>query len=208
MSILFLTKRVQGCILAAALLAAVQYVGAQAYVSAHEPVLGQRAPSFTLKDQNDRAVSLDDLLKKGPVAVIFLRSADWCVYCQIQLIQIQQNLKEIEASGGQVVAISYDSPDKLKRFASRRKISVPLLSDPGSKVIDAYDMRSGVSNRNQAGCSRHGVFILDQKGIVRAKPYLISDQARPVVDALVGALKEAQRQEIGASSTKTKKPNP
>ena len=39
--------------------------------------VGQKAPAFTLKDQNDRDVSLDSLLKKGPVALVFYRSADW-----------------------------------------------------------------------------------------------------------------------------------
>ena len=39
--------------------------------------VGQKAPAFTLKDQNDREVALDSLLKKGPVALVFYRSADW-----------------------------------------------------------------------------------------------------------------------------------
>jgi len=39
--------------------------------------LGATAPSFTLKDQNERDVSLDALLKKAPVALVFYRSADW-----------------------------------------------------------------------------------------------------------------------------------
>jgi cytochrome oxidase Cu insertion factor (SCO1/SenC/PrrC family) len=39
--------------------------------------VGQQAPDFTLKDQNDRNVSLSALLKKGPVALVFFRSADW-----------------------------------------------------------------------------------------------------------------------------------
>ncbi len=39
--------------------------------------VGQKAPSFTLKDQTGRDVSLDALLKKGPVALVFFRSADW-----------------------------------------------------------------------------------------------------------------------------------
>ena len=39
--------------------------------------VGQKAPAFTLKDQNNRDVSLDSLLKKGPVALVFYRSADW-----------------------------------------------------------------------------------------------------------------------------------
>jgi cytochrome oxidase Cu insertion factor (SCO1/SenC/PrrC family) len=39
--------------------------------------VGLQAPSFTLKDQNGAEVSLDSLLKKGPVALVFHRSADW-----------------------------------------------------------------------------------------------------------------------------------
>ncbi len=39
--------------------------------------VGQKAPGFTLQDQNDREVSLAALLKKGPVALVFFRSADW-----------------------------------------------------------------------------------------------------------------------------------
>ena len=38
---------------------------------------GQKAPAFTLKDQGDRDVSLESLLKQGPVALVFHRSADW-----------------------------------------------------------------------------------------------------------------------------------
>ena len=41
------------------------------------PAVGQKAPAFTLKDQSDRDVSLKALLKKGPVALVFYRSADW-----------------------------------------------------------------------------------------------------------------------------------
>lgn len=39
--------------------------------------VGQKAPDFTLKDQSARDVSLAALLKKGPVALVFFRSADW-----------------------------------------------------------------------------------------------------------------------------------
>jgi cytochrome oxidase Cu insertion factor (SCO1/SenC/PrrC family) len=39
--------------------------------------VGEKAPKFTLKDQEGKERSLDDLLKKGKVAVVFYRSADW-----------------------------------------------------------------------------------------------------------------------------------
>jgi cytochrome oxidase Cu insertion factor (SCO1/SenC/PrrC family) len=39
--------------------------------------VGAKAPAFTLKDQNGEDRSLDELLKKGKVALVFYRSADW-----------------------------------------------------------------------------------------------------------------------------------
>jgi cytochrome oxidase Cu insertion factor (SCO1/SenC/PrrC family) len=39
--------------------------------------VGQKAPDFTLKDQNGHDVSLAALLKKSPVALVFFRSAEW-----------------------------------------------------------------------------------------------------------------------------------
>jgi cytochrome oxidase Cu insertion factor (SCO1/SenC/PrrC family) len=39
--------------------------------------VGQQAPAFTLKDQHAKRRSLDEFLGKGPVALVFFRSADW-----------------------------------------------------------------------------------------------------------------------------------
>lgn len=39
--------------------------------------VGEKAPTFTLRDQEGKERSLDDLLKKGKVALVFYRSADW-----------------------------------------------------------------------------------------------------------------------------------
>jgi cytochrome oxidase Cu insertion factor (SCO1/SenC/PrrC family) len=41
------------------------------------PKVGEKAPSFTLKDQEGRERSLGEFLKKGKVALVFYRSADW-----------------------------------------------------------------------------------------------------------------------------------
>jgi hypothetical protein len=39
--------------------------------------VGEKAPEFTLKDQAGNERSLRDLLKDGPVALVFYRSASW-----------------------------------------------------------------------------------------------------------------------------------
>lgn len=156
--------------------------------------IGQPAPAFTAPDQNGREISLESLLKKGPVALVFFRSADWCVYCKLQLVDLQRNLWEIEATGGHLVGISYDSVEILKRFSDRRTITFPLLSDAGSKTIDAYHIRRKDAPEPWDGVAYHGTFILDQKGVIRAKLFQVSYRERPAVDALVLALKNARKE--------------
>lgn len=39
--------------------------------------VGEKAPAFTLKDQDGAERSLDGLLKAGNLALVFTRSADW-----------------------------------------------------------------------------------------------------------------------------------
>ena len=39
--------------------------------------IGKRAPDFQLKDQLGKPIQLSKLIKKGPVAVVFHRSANW-----------------------------------------------------------------------------------------------------------------------------------
>lgn len=39
--------------------------------------VGAKAPAFKLKDQKGKEVALETLLKKGKVALVFTRSADW-----------------------------------------------------------------------------------------------------------------------------------
>ena len=179
------------CLLAAVLLSSgVDAAGETSPENAGLPI-GQAAPTFALVEQNGREVTLESLLKKGPVALVFHRSVDWCLYCKLQMVQLQRNLKEIEAAGGQVVGISYDSVEKLKRYADRTKITFPLLSDAGSKTIDAYDIRYKEAPAESSGFSRHATFILDRKGVIRAKLFQLSYQERSTVDALINALKEA-----------------
>lgn len=173
------------------LLASRAWAGDIAVPPAKEITVGERAPAFTLKDQNDREFALETMIKKGPVAVVFIRSIDWCTYCQLQTVQLSESLPEIQATGGQVVVVCYDAPEKVKRFVRRRKINVPVLSDADSKTIDAYAMRALSGTGNQTGSAQHGAFVIDRSGIVRSKPYLTSFEGRTAVDALENALKEA-----------------
>lgn len=108
------------------------------------------------------------------------------------MVQLQTNLKEIEATGGQLAAISYDSTATLKRFAANNAITYPLLSDAGSKTIDAYGIRNKEAPERFSGIPHPGTFIVDSKGVIRAKLFLEGYKERHSVEALVQALKDAR----------------
>jgi peroxiredoxin Q/BCP len=82
---------------------------------------------------------------------------------------LQKDLKQIEDAHLQVVGISYDQVEVLKKFAERQKVTFPLLSDPDSKVITAYGILDKKAKGKTAGIPLPGTFIVDKEGVVRAK---------------------------------------
>jgi peroxiredoxin len=83
------------------------------------------------------------------------------------------------------VAISYDSTDVLADFAKSKGITFPLLSDVGSKTIDAY----GIHDPEGNGYPHPGTFLVDKEGVIRAKLFEDGYKKRHSTDALLEAAK-------------------
>ena len=105
------------------------------------------------------------------------------------MVQLQRNLKSIEVEGIQLVGISYEDTKVLKTFSDRMKIVFPLLSDPGSKTIDAYHIRNEAARGKAVGVPNPGTFILDRHGVIRAKLFLEGYRQRHTTEALIEAAK-------------------
>ena len=79
-------------------------------------------------------------------------------------MELQGRYEEIRKQGLGLIAISYDSPETLKKFADSRGISFPLISDSGSAII----RRFGILNEQQQpgtpsyGIPHPGTFIVDR----------------------------------------------
>jgi peroxiredoxin len=151
--------------------------------------VGDRAPEFTLKDANGHEVSLASLLKKGKVALVFFRSADWCPYCKAQLKDLQDHLAAIEATGVQLVGISYDSTEVLAKSAPKIGVTFPLLSDVGSKTIDAFGIRNHEATGRGVGIPHPAIFILDQSGVIRVKLMREGFKERPDPSEIIAGVK-------------------
>jgi len=73
---------------------------------------GELMPDFEMTNQHGESTSLDKLLKNGPLVLTFYRGL-WCPYCNLQLKAYADRLKDIEAAGATLVAISPEKPDAL-----------------------------------------------------------------------------------------------
>jgi len=149
--------------------------------------IGEKAPEFSLAGAGGTQVALRDLLAKGNVALVFVRSADWCPFCRTQLQDLQKSLAQVEGSGVQLVAVSYDAPATNAAAVKKLGLTFPLLSDAGSKVIDAYGIRNHEAKGRGAGIPHPVVFVVDRDGVIRAKLGRENYRARPESAEIIAA---------------------
>ena len=97
-------------------------------VGDNAPKPGEVMPNFVLPDENGQLVSLDSLLQKGPVAVIFHRG-HWCPYCRINTRVLAEAQHQIAAEGGQVAAIMPDREHFTTELKAESEAPFPILTD-------------------------------------------------------------------------------
>ena len=99
--------------------------------------VGGTMPEFTLSDSFGKSVKSKDLLKKGNLVVVFYRGA-WCPFCNKYLHTLQQNLTQIRANGGDLVAISVEPADRSMAVAKKNELLFTVLSDPSLTVARKF----------------------------------------------------------------------
>src|ERR1700680_840895 len=95
-----------------------------------------------------------------------------------------------------MAAISYDSVDILKSFADRKKIEFPMLADPESKTIRAYDVLNAEATGQYKGMARPGYFFIDPKGTIREKFFEVKYRQRFSGNNIIGKLFPALGDEV------------
>jgi peroxiredoxin len=150
--------------------------------------VGQKAPDFSARDQFGKQQTLETL--KGPkgTVLLFFRSADWWPYCKAQLVELQNAKGRFEKQGISVAALSYDTVEILKSFADRRKIEFPMLADPDSQTIRAYDVLNAEASGQYRGMARPGYFFIDTQGVIREKFFETKYRQRFSGNSVIGKL--------------------
>jgi len=122
--------------------------------------VGQPAPDFALKDQNQQEVKLSDFKGKKNVVLVFY-PLDWSPTCTNEHVCFVNDLKQFEQLDAQVLGLSVDSVWSHKAWAEKMGIRYPLLADfhPRGAVASkfgAYLEDRGITGRAIAIINKAG----------------------------------------------------
>jgi thioredoxin-dependent peroxiredoxin len=124
---------------------------------------GDKAPEFSLDDQDGVTRTLTSLLGEGPV-VLFFYPAAMTSGCTKESCHFRDLKAEFSKVGAQRVGISMDTVDKQRRFSDKHSFDFPLLADIGGSVARAY----GVKRPLNLLKVRRSTFVIGTDGIIKA----------------------------------------
>jgi peroxiredoxin Q/BCP len=134
---------------------------------------GDRAPAFTLNDQDGNKVKLSDY-KGQKVVVYFYPKADTpgCTTQSCELRDAEPSFDNMEAK---VIGISPDPSDRQKKFDDKYGLGFPLLADTEHTVAEKYGVWGEKTNygRKYMGIIR-SAFVIDESGRIAGAFYKVS----------------------------------
>lgn len=147
--------------------------------------VGQPAPDFALKDQDQNDVKLSDLIGKSNIVLMFY-PLDFSPICTDEHVCFVNAFKQFETLDAQLLGISVDSVWTHKAFAEKMKINYPLLADfhPKGAVAEKYGMYMP-----ERGISGRAVAIIDKSGKIawfKNYDYPTSPEPKEIAEALAG----------------------
>lgn len=104
----------------------------------NEPIgVGEEAPDFALKDQNQEEWRLSEAVERGPVVLSFY-PMDFSPVCSTEMRCVNDEFAKWEEKGVEVVGISCDSFFTHKAWADSMNLKQRLLADMHREVCKAY----------------------------------------------------------------------
>ncbi len=137
---------------------------------------GDRAPAFTLVDQQGQKVQLTKL-KGRKVLLFFYPKAD-TPGCTTQAC----GMRDVAGQVGDAVilGVSPDQPERQERFDAKYSLGFPLLYDPEHEVAEKYGVwgEKKLYGKAYQGIIR-SAFMIDETGKIAEAFYKISPKDTP-----------------------------
>jgi peroxiredoxin len=124
--------------------------------------MGQKAPDFTLTNQDKKEVKLSEFAGKRNVVLVFY-PLDWSPVCTNEHACLVNDMKAFETLDAEVLGVSVDSVWSHKAFADKMGIKYSLLADfhPKGAMSEKYGVYLG-----DKGITGRAIVIVGKDGKV------------------------------------------
>lgn len=164
-------------------------------------LIGEKIPNLSLKSVDNVDVNLSDLFANKKTILVFYRGG-WCPYCNHHLAALGESEKELLELGYQIIAVSPDSPMKLKMTDEKNKLNYVLLSDSNGELSRAIGIAfqapttyKSIITEGSDGANTAlflpvpSVFITDVTGVIQFEHITPDYKHRISNDLLIAAAK-------------------
>ena len=150
--------------------------------------VGQKAPDFTLLDNEKNKVTLSE--QKGKNVLLLFYPLAFTSTCTKELCAMRDNIAVYNNLNAQVYGISVDSLFVQDKFKKEQHLNFPLLSDFNKTASRAYGSIYEHWFNDMEGVSKRSAFVIDKEGVVRYAEVLENASEIPNFNASQECLKE------------------
>ncbi|HZS45144.1 MAG TPA: thioredoxin-dependent thiol peroxidase [Blastocatellia bacterium] len=128
--------------------------------------VGDKAPTFSLKNSEGKTVKLSDF--KGQKVVVYFYPKDDTPGCTKEACGFRDDISQFNKKGIEVVGISPDDTASHQKFATKYDLPFTLLADPSHEVAEKYGVWA---EKNMYGKKYWGIkrttFVVDEDGRIQ-----------------------------------------
>jgi peroxiredoxin Q/BCP len=134
---------------------------------AQEVEAGDKAPAFSVPDQDGNRVALKDL--KGKQVVLYFYPKDDTPGCTKESCDFRDSMAPIKKAGAVVLGVSFDGQASHQKFIKKFSLPFTLLSDEDKVVAKAYGVykEKSMYGKKYWGIER-STFVIDSSGVLKA----------------------------------------
>ena len=130
------------------------------------PIVGDKAPDFTLPATGGREISLSEFKDRNAV-VLYWYPKDMTPGCTTEACSFRDLEQEFKDAGAVILGVSMDNIKSHENFASKHSLPFTLLSDTDKSVSTAYGVfkEKSMYGKTFLGIERT-TFVIDKAGII------------------------------------------
>jgi peroxiredoxin Q/BCP len=127
--------------------------------------VGDKAPDFSVLNQDEQTVSLSDFT--GKKLVLFFYPKASTPGCTAEACNLRDNVDRFRASGYEILGASADSPKRQKNFQNKYELPYDLLADEDHSLLNAFQVwgPKKFMGKEYDGIHRT-TFVIDENGII------------------------------------------